>query len=32
LIENLPGQAVVADKGYDADHFVAKIEARAPKL
>ena len=27
LIENLPGQAVVADKGYDADHFVAKIEA-----
>jgi transposase len=27
LIENLPVQAVVADKGYDADHFVAKIEA-----
>jgi transposase len=27
LIENLPGQAVVADKGYDADHFVAKIKA-----
>lgn len=27
LIENLPGQAVVADKGYDADHFVTKIEA-----
>lgn len=27
LIENLPGQAVVADKGYDADHFVARIEA-----
>jgi len=27
LIENLPGQAVVADKGYDANHFVAKIEA-----
>lgn len=27
LIENLPGQAVVADKGYDANHFVAKIKA-----
>lgn len=27
MIENLPGQAVVADKGYDANHFVAKIEA-----
>lgn len=27
LIENLPGQAVVADKGYDADHFVARIKA-----
>ena len=27
LIKDLPGQAVVADKGYDADHFVAKIEA-----
>lgn len=27
LIENLPGQAVVADKGYDAEHFVARIEA-----
>ncbi len=27
MIENLPVQAVVADKGYDADHFVAKIEA-----
>lgn len=27
LIENLPTQAVVADKGYDADHFVARIEA-----
>ena len=27
LIKNLPSQAVVADKGYDADHFVAKIEA-----
>ena len=25
LIQDLPGQAVVADKGYDADHFVAKI-------
>jgi transposase len=24
LIENLSGQAVVADKGYDADHFVAE--------
>jgi transposase len=27
LIENLPGQAVVADKGYDADHFVTTTEA-----
>lgn len=27
LIENLPGQAVMADKGYDTDHFVATIEA-----
>ena len=27
LIENLPAQAVVADKGYDADHFVTRIEA-----
>jgi transposase len=27
LIEKLSGQAVVADKGYDADHFVARIEA-----
>lgn len=27
LIENLPTQAVVADKGYDADHFVTLIEA-----
>ncbi len=27
LIKNLPSQAVVADKGYDADHFVAKIKA-----
>jgi transposase len=27
LIKNLPGQAVVADKGYDANHFVAMIEA-----
>jgi len=26
-IEHLPAQAVVADKGYDADHFIAKIEA-----
>ena len=26
LIENLPGQTVVADKGYDADHFVTTIE------
>ena len=26
-IEDLPAQAVIADKGYDADHFVAKIEA-----
>jgi transposase len=27
LIENLSGQAVVADKGYDADHFVTSIAA-----
>ena len=27
LIKNLPSQAVVADKGYDADHFVARIQA-----
>ncbi len=26
-IEHLPTQAVIADKGYDADHFVATIEA-----
>ena len=26
-IEHLPTQAVIADKGYDADHFVAMIEA-----
>jgi transposase len=27
LIDPLPAQAVIADKGYDADHFVAKVEA-----
>jgi transposase len=27
LIKDLPGQAIVADKGYDADHFVARITA-----
>lgn len=27
LIKHLPSRAVVADKGYDADHFVATIEA-----
>ena len=27
VIEQLPAKAVVADKGYDADHFVATIEA-----
>lgn len=27
LIDPLPVQAVIADKGYDADHFVATIEA-----
>ena len=27
LIEHLPTQTVIADKGYDANHFVAKIEA-----
>ena len=26
-IEHLPTQAIIADKGYDADHFVAVIEA-----
>ena len=26
-IEHLPTQAVISDKGYDADHFVAMIEA-----
>ena len=28
LIENLPGQAVVADKGYDSDAFVETIRAQ----
>ena len=27
LIDHLPTQAVIADKGYDANHFVTKIEA-----
>lgn len=26
LIEHLPAQAVIADKGYDADHFVDTIK------
>ena len=26
-IEHLSAQAIIADKGYDADHFVAQIEA-----
>lgn len=26
-IECLTAQAIIADKGYDADHFIAKIEA-----
>ena len=26
-IEHLPAQVIIADKGYDADHFVAKVEA-----
>jgi len=26
LIDQLPVQEVIADKGYDADHFVAKVE------
>ena len=26
-IEHLSAQAIIADKGYDADHFIAKIEA-----
>ena len=29
LIEHLPTQTVIADKGYDANHFVAKIEVFA---
>ena len=31
LIDHFPAQAVVADKGYDADHFVAKVEASGAK-
>ena len=27
LIERLTVRSVIADKGYDADHFIAKIEA-----
>ena len=27
LIDQFPSQAVIADKGYDADNFVAKVEA-----
>ena len=27
LVDQLPAKAVIADKGYDADHFVAKVEA-----
>ena len=27
VIAQLPAQTVIADKGYDADHFVATIEA-----
>lgn len=30
-IEHLSAQAIIADKGYDADHFVAKIEAAGAK-
>lgn len=26
-IEDFSAQAIIADKGYDADHFIAKIEA-----
>ncbi len=29
LIDQYPAQVVIADKGYDADHFVAKVEATA---
>lgn len=32
LIENLPTRAVVADKGYDADHFVTRIEAAGAEV
>jgi transposase len=32
LIDQLPAQAVIADKGYDADHFVAKVEAEPKPL
>lgn len=30
-IERLSAQSIIADKGYDADHFVAKIEATGAK-
>ena len=30
-IEHWAAQAIIADKGYDADHFVAKIEAAGAK-
>ena len=30
-IEHLSAQAIIADKGYDADHFVAQIEAAGAK-
>ena len=32
LIKNLPTRAVVADKGYDADHFVTRIEATGAEV
>ena len=32
LIKNLPTRAVVADKGYDADHFVTRIKATGAEV
>ena len=32
LIAQVPARAVIADKGYDADHFVAQIEAAPNRL
>ena len=32
LIKTLPTRAVVADKGYDADHFVTRIKATGAEV